>query len=233
MFTALAPADAPAARQAVALRVVAIDAYRHPLDCLGGGMTGALTLAGPGRECLRVVPTPVVYGAWLLTADGPPRPRPARATVPPRRSFVPSRRAAVGVLVWGLRLAAVGSLAAWGVPHREYEATDLTERTYVGYGWPTHWLASEVELRADPVRLDMDRGVVPNTLRKRGPLTAWEPQPTVRGVGDGYTYRAWSRCSLLVHGPVWPTALGGVVWLVARYLGQFRRPRLVAAPPAA
>jgi len=130
------------------------------------------------------------------------------------------RRIGVAVAVWGLRLAALGTLALWFIPTRQYESTETAERTYFGLGWPDPWLASEVTLQFRPtVRRD---GTWSHEYKRRGPLTAWDPEPRTLGIEDAFTYRRWKRENPL-YGPLWQSAVGVVCVLVAAYLNQFRR----------
>ncbi|MDY3563503.1 hypothetical protein R5W23_005115 [Gemmata sp. JC673] len=140
-----------------------------------------------------------------------------------------SRRIGLTVAVWGLRLAALGPLALWFIPTRQYESNETAERTYFGLGWPDHWLASEVTLEFRPtVRRD---GTWSYEYKRRGPLTAWDPVPHSAGIEDAFTYQRWKRENPL-YGPLWQTAIGGVCLLVAAYLNQFRHPRRGASAPA-
>jgi len=56
------------------------------------------------------------------------------------------RRTGLAFVVWGLRLAALGTLVLWFIPTRQYESIENAERTYFGLGWQGRWLASEVTL---------------------------------------------------------------------------------------
>jgi hypothetical protein len=143
-------------------------------------------------------------------------------------SMVAVRRAGLTLLVWGPRLAALGTLVLWFVPTRRYESTENTERTYFGLGWPDHWLASDVTLEFRPtVRRD---GTWSYDYKRRGPLTAWDPVPSSLGLEDAFTYRRWKRENPL-FGPLWQTAVGGVCLLVASYVNQFRRPPASQSAP--
>ena len=139
------------------------------------------------------------------------------------------RRTVLTLAVWGLRLAALGTLVLWFIPTRQYESTENAERTYFGLGWPDHWLASEVTLDFRPtVRRD---GTWSYEYKRRGPLTAWDPVPSSAGIEDAFTYRRWKRENPL-YGPLWQTALGVMCLVVAAYLNQFRRPPAGASAPA-
>jgi hypothetical protein len=59
----------PTIVHSVVLRVDGIEAYRHPLDFLSSGMTGALRLTGSGQELLRAVDPSVRGGAWILIGE--------------------------------------------------------------------------------------------------------------------------------------------------------------------
>src|SRR4051812_16340968 len=131
------------------------------------------------------------------------------------------QRFVLGLAVWGLRLAALCILALWFVPERRYEQSAMAERTYFGLGWPEHWLASEGSLEFRPtLRYD---GTWSYRVRKRGPLTAWDPLPPSTGLDDAFTYRRWKRGNPL-YGPLWQTGVAVACWVTAAYFNQFRRP---------
>lgn len=56
------------------------------------------------------------------------------------------QRIGLALLVWGLRFAALGSVVIWFISTRQYEATENSERTYFGLGWPDRWFESKVTL---------------------------------------------------------------------------------------
>jgi hypothetical protein len=137
------------------------------------------------------------------------------------------RRTGLAVAVWGLRLVALGTLALWFVPSRQYVSTETAERTY--FGWPDHWLASEVTLEFRPtVRRD---GTWSFEYKRRGPLTAWDPEPHSAGIEDAFIYRRWKRENPL-YGPLWQSAVGVMFLLIAAYLNQFRGPPVVISSSA-